>query len=68
MRIYIAFLGTVCLLLACSAEEKNASKIHSKEIWQTEATAFLSSETNLLSFGVVDINQLLTKSLKINLK
>ena len=63
MRIYIALLGTVCLLLACSTEEKNASKIHSKVIWQTEATAFLSSETNLISFGVVDINQLLTKSI-----
>lgn len=63
MRIYISILGTVCLLLACSAEEKNASKTDLKENWQKGATAFLSSETNLLSFGVIDINQLLTKSI-----
>ena len=63
MRIYIAILGILCLLFSCTNEEKSQPKTPSKEIWQKEAIAFLSNEKNLLSFGVLKIDQLLTKSI-----
>ena len=63
MRIYIAILGILCLLFSCKNEEKSGAKTPSKEIWQEEALAFLSNEEHLLSFGVLEIDQLLTKSI-----
>ncbi len=63
MRIYIAILSIVCLLFSCTNEEKSQPKTPSKEIWQKEAIAFLSHEKNLLSFGTVDLNQILIKAI-----
>ena len=63
MRIYIPILGILCLLFSCKNEEKRGAKTPSKEIWQEEALAFLSNEEHLLSFGVLETDQLLTKSI-----
>ena len=63
MRIYIAILSIVCLLFSCSNEKESEPKTPSIEIWQKEGIAFLSNETNLLSFGAVDLDQILTKAI-----
>lgn len=63
MRIYIAILSIVCLLFSCSNEKVSERKTPSIEIWQKEAIAYLSNETDLLSFGTVDLDQILTKAI-----
>lgn len=63
MRICIAILSIVCLLFSCSNEKESEPKTPSIEIWEKEAIAFLSNETNLLSFGAVDLDQILTKAI-----
>ena len=63
MRIYIAILGTVCLLFSCTNADKSEPKVPSKEIWQNAAEAYLASESNLISFGAVRIDQMLRKAI-----
>ena len=63
MRIYVAILSIVCLLFSCSNEKESEPKTPSIEIWQKEAIAFLSNETSLLSFGAINIDQILTKAI-----
>lgn len=63
MRIYIAFLGIVCLLFSCTNSENEIPETPSKDNWQKEAIAFLSNETNLLSFGAIDLDELLKKAI-----
>ena len=63
MRIYIAILGTVCLLFSCKNMEESEAKVPSKEIWQKSAEAYLASESNLISFGAIRFGQLLTKAI-----
>ena len=63
MRIYIAILGTGCLLFSCTNAEKSESKAPSKEIWEKSALAYLASESNLISFGALRIDKMLTKAI-----
>ena len=63
MRIYIAILGTVCLLFSCTNADKSEPKAPSKEIWQNAAEAYLANESNLISFGAVRIDQMLRKAI-----
>ena len=63
MRIYIAILSIVCLLFSCSNEKESEPKTPLIEIWQKEAIAFLSNETGLLTFGAINMDQILTKAI-----
>ena len=63
MRIYIAFLGIVCLLFSCTNTENEIPETPSKDNWQKAAVAYLASEPDLISFGTMRVDQMLKKAL-----
>jgi hypothetical protein len=63
MRIYIAFLGIVCLLFSCTNTENEIPETPSKDNWQKAAVAYLASEPDLISFGTIRVDQMLKKAL-----
>ena len=63
MRIFISFILVVLFLSSCSNEEETTKNNISSADWVQKGTKFCSNSNDVIAFGAINLEQLLSKGI-----